>query len=164
MRRWVLSKRDTKLFVKKLAQIYRGYILEYEKIEIIIIDDTKIYLVDGVPAFIELEGDLFPHLMYLLRRGYDWLPAIVVDEGAVKPISKGADLMRPGIVEVIGEFDAGATIIVVDEKNRFPIAVGRSLVSRQELLSMMLARRGRAIENMHHIGDKWWKVGEEVSS
>ncbi len=155
MRRWVLSKRDTKLFVKKLAQVYRSYILEYEKIEIIIIDDTKIYLVDGIPAFIELEGDLFPHLMYLLRRGYDWLPAIVVDEGAVKPISKGADLMRPGIVEVIGTFTKSDIVVVLEPARRLPIAVHRAIIDSEELASM---EKGKVTKRLHYVGDKYWRI------
>ncbi len=44
---------------------------------------------------------------------------IVVDDGAVRALrEKGKSLLASGIVDVIGRFDAGATVIVVDGRDR----------------------------------------------
>ena len=166
VKRYMLSKREKRKILETIENLTGIKFDKHVDVEYVELKDaSSIYVVEGIPALITTKDLCLPHLKLIVRyKDQVRTPRVVVDAGAIKPIINGADVMAPGIVEVIGEFDAGATIIVVDEKNRFPIAVGRSLVSRQELLSMMLARRGRAIENMHHIGDKWWKVGEDVSS
>ncbi len=155
MRRWVLSKKDTKLFIRKLAQAYRGYSPEYNKVEIVITDNIKVYLIDSIPAFIELREDLVPHLMYLLKKGYNWLPALVVDEGAVQPISKGADLMRPGIVEVLGSFMASDIVVILEPTRRLPIAVHKAIIDSEELASM---EKGRVTKRLHYVGDRYWRM------
>jgi RNA-binding protein, containing PUA domain len=66
-------------------------------------------------------------------------PKVVVDAGAVKRIINGADIMRPGIKEFIGEFNKGDVVFVVDEKGRV-IAIAVALYSKQEMVQMERAR------------------------
>lgn len=161
MRRWRLSKRDRRRLLERLRERYPGLdTSSIGDVEIVVEEDSTIYLVDGVPAFIEAgEGLLIPHLLYLLRRGANWLPGVVVDEGAVKPISRGADLMRPGVVEFTGDFREGDIVVVLEPSRRLPLAVHQALVSREEAERM---EKGKVSRRLHHVGDRWWRLGKSL--
>ncbi len=160
MRRWVLSKKDRRRLREAVEKQLPGLVVP-DRVEVVVEDGVKLYLFEGIPALIEDEGlgRLVPHLMYLLRRGYDWLPAVVVDEGAVKPISRGADLMRPGIVEVRGRFGKGELFVVVEPSRGLPLAVHEALFSSEDVLAM---ERGRVSRCLHHVGDRYWRLGQQL--
>jgi PUA domain protein len=103
----LLSKRDKKRLLQRLRVFYPKLVLGDDPIEVVVEDDMTVYIVGSVPGFIELESLrlVVPHLKFLIKhRDFrEWIPNIIVDMGAVKPISRGADLMRPGIKEVIGD-------------------------------------------------------------
>ena len=83
---------------------------------------------------------------------------VTVDAGAVPYVYNGADVMAPGIVEADLEIRSGDLVWVRDEANGVPLAVGRALRSGAE---MAAARSGKAVESLHHVGDRLWKLGEE---
>jgi PUA-domain protein len=83
---------------------------------------------------------------------------VTVDAGAVPYVYNGADVMAPGIVEADPEIQAGDLVWVRDEANKVPLAVGVALRSGKE---MTAARQGKAVESLHHVGDRLWKLGEE---
>ncbi len=105
-----------------------------------------VYYVNGKPALWRVGEDLVPVLCGQPLNG----PAVVVDEGAVKFIVKGADVMRPGIVAFEGDFKKGDIILVKSVKLDFPIAVGRALYDKEEMEKM---ERGKVVKNLHHLGD-----------
>lgn len=82
---------------------------------------------------------------------------VTVDMGAVKFVYNGADVMGPGIVDFDSGIAEGDLVWVRDVKNLQPLAVGRSQVSAD-----VLARKekGKAVESIHHVGDKLWLVDE----
>ncbi|OWJ53966.1 DUF1947 domain-containing protein [Pyrodictium delaneyi] len=160
MRRWMLSKKDRKKLSRRLSELYPKLNLSnVDHIEVTVDDDIEIYIFDGVPAFIKLGEELFvPHLKYLLRYGYkEWLPYIVVDKGAVKPISRGADLMRPGIVEIPADFDKGSIVVIVEPTRRLPLAIHHTLYNSSEIKTM---EKGRVTKKLHNLGDRFWKFSE----
>ena len=128
--------------------------------------DVTIYVITGIPCFWESpEGRLLPTIHCLLRLGSEWLPRIIVDQGAVRPVARGADIMIPGIVEVVGEFEEGSVVAVIDEKHRAPIAVGEALLSSSELRDKVRARsKGRAVKNLHRPGDRVWNACRALES
>jgi len=82
---------------------------------------------------------------------------VTVDMGAVPFITNGADCMGPGIVEADASISAGDLVWIRDEKNKVPLAVGISERSGPELIQKSA---GKAIKNIHNVGDKLWKTGE----
>ena len=82
---------------------------------------------------------------------------VTVDMGAVPFITNGADCMGPGIVEADASISAGDLIWIRDEKNKVPLAIGISERSGEELIRKS---PGKAIKNIHNVGDKLWKTGE----
>ncbi|KSW11653.1 pseudouridine synthase [Pyrodictium occultum] len=161
MRRWQLSKKDKRLLLQRLRELYPRFdVSRFSSIEIAVEDGIKLFVFDGVPAFIEASRVLIPHLRLLLRHGYrDWLPYIVVDQGAVKPISRGADLMRPGIESIASEFDKDAIVVIVEPSRLLPLAVHRALYNSSEIKEM---EKGRVTESLHHLGDRYWKLAENL--
>ena len=77
---------------------------------------------------------------------------IVVDAGAVRFVVNGADIMNPGIVSADQEIVAGDLVIIIEEKHRKPLAIGRALISGPEMKG-----EGKAVKSLHHVGDLIWK-------
>jgi PUA domain protein len=82
---------------------------------------------------------------------------VTVDMGAVPFITNGADCMGPGIVEADEAISVGDLVWIRDVKNKVPLAIGVSERSGEELIQK---KPGKAIKNIHNVGDKLWKSGE----
>ena len=89
------------------------------------------------------------------------LPQITVDSGAVKFVCNGANIMRPGIVKVDGNFPASSLVVVKEEKYGKQIAVGKSLLSNSEIQAL---NKGPVIENLHYVGDKYWDLLKQLQT
>lgn len=77
---------------------------------------------------------------------------MVVDAGAVPFIANGADVMGPGIVYADPDIMAGDLVVILEERHKKPLAVGRALRSGQEMKG-----EGKAVKSIHHVGDRLWK-------
>jgi len=122
-----------------------------EVIKEILVDDGKLLLMNDKPFAISTSSRLFPSL------GNDevlkTLPSIVVDMGAIPHICNGADIMRPGIREIHGEFDNGAVVLVKDIRFGKPIGI---CVAEMSSESMRAVKKGKAAQNVHYVGDRFW--------
>ena len=67
---------------------------------------------------------------------------------------KSEDVMQHGIV-TYGDFKKEEIIAIIDEKNKKPLAVGKSLFSSEEMKKM---DKGKCIKNLHWIGDEMWEM------
>lgn len=117
-------------------------------------EGVTLFLINGEPKIFEVEGRYFPTLKGVLDIEVD-RRYVVVDSGAVPHVVNGADIMRPGVVEYDPEIEAGDLVVVLEERHRKPIAIGRALWSGSELGER---ERGKCIENLHHVGDKIWRL------
>lgn len=157
LKRRHLSKREVKQLLQQLETNLRMSNLDKEGYEEVEDESVKLILHRGEPfVFFLPENLIVPHLKYLLKHGHCFLPKLVVDRGAVKPIASGADVMAPGIVRVEGEFREGELAVVVEERS-IPIAVARALFPIDAVLVM---KKGKVAENLHHLGDRAWKLAE----
>lgn len=155
-----LSKKEAKKLRAALTQLFGS--VEAESYEVVEGRDYTLYLADREPiAYRDREGRLVPLLHYLVRHRdlAGKLPRVVVDQGAVGPVSRGADVMAPGVVDVRGEFGEGDVVLVVDEKHGMPIAVTVALTPSDQLRG---AERGRVLRNIHHVGDKLWNLCKKL--
>lgn len=66
--------------------------------------------------------------------------------------------MRPGIIEM-DEFKTGDVVVVVEPTRKLPLAVHQALYSSTEIASM---EKGRVSKSLHHLGDRYWKLGEKI--
>ena len=118
----------------------------------VIVGEDVVYFVDGTPLIIRTKRGLLPSLKF--AKAMDLLPRVVVDMGAVAHIANGADVMRPGIKNVRGDFGEGDLVVIVDEKFSKPIALGVAEVDSTE---MMRVSRGNVVRSVHYVGDELWK-------
>ena len=70
-------------------------------------------------------------------------------------MTKGANVMSPGITDADPDIQEGDLVIVVDENHRKALATGRSLISGME---MVKNNEGKAVKTLHHIGDEIWNL------
>jgi len=123
-------------------------IAESSEFDILFVDNDILGLVIEGRPFLTVRGVI----KYKPVKRY-----VTVDMGAVPFITNGADCMGPGIVEADGSIAAGDFVWIRDEKNKVPLAIGISERSGPELIRK---GTGKAIRNIHNVGDKLWKTGE----
>jgi PUA domain protein len=152
-----LREREARAIAEELEKIFgedAKRLLEDKKMERVEMrDKTELILVDGEPLLIMIDGRPFPTVKGALKMKPK-KKRVVVDFGAVKAVSQGADVMAPGIVEVDDDVEKGDLVIIVDEIHRKPLAIGRALVSKDR----MMGQRGKAVKSIHHVGDRIWKL------
>lgn len=116
-------------------------------------EDGVVFVEVGGYEFVQSEGAVFPFLGS--QGALALFPSVVVDEGAIKFLINGADVMRPGIRKLDDWGPAGAMVVVKEEKKGRAIAVGPSLVEGSEALAMA---KGGCVKNVHHVGDRFWNA------
>lgn len=146
-----LSKSDLKEWNEKIQELY-GINYFFDKKEKIEMEDEKFIIIDNEKMFFFENEKIIPTLKLLQKQNI--LKKITVDMGAVKFVVNGADIMRPGIVSVDENIAKDAYVVIVDEKNKKPLSVGKMLFSGEEVLAM---KTGKVIKNIHWIGDELWK-------
>ena len=78
---------------------------------------------------------------------------VTVDDGAIKFILNGADIMFPGITHADGDIYEGDLVWIKDGRG-LPISIGKALVDGAKMTTI---KKGKAIENLHYIGDELWE-------
>lgn len=129
---------------------------ENDPVDVAESSDFNVIFVNG-----DIMGLIYNEKPFLTVRGViKYKPVkkyVTVDMGAVPFITNGADCMGPGIVEADDSIATGDMVWIRDERNKMPLAIGISEISGIEL---MMKRPGKAIKNIHSVGDKLWKSGE----
>ncbi|MCX8204379.1 MAG: hypothetical protein N3H31_01820 [Candidatus Nezhaarchaeota archaeon] len=152
-----MSKRDIRALLERarreLPRLFIDEAASLSNWELVKTREIKVFIKDGVPFFIELEGRLIPSIYAAEACKY---PKVVVDTGAIYPIVRGADVMAPGVRVIEGSMEAGDVMAIAEEGGGRVIAVGVALMSRKEVLE---AKRGRALRVLHRVGDEAWKLG-----
>lgn len=155
MKRWVLSRRDSIEMIAKIESSL-GLSLSLPKSAQAQCAEPE----DGV-VFVTLDGYEFVQagesfLPFLGSPGTLALfPSAVVDEGAIRFLINGADVMRPGIRTLDDWGPVGKVVVVKEEKKGRAIAAGPSTVTWSEAAEMT---KGSCIRNAHHVGDRFWNA------
>lgn len=107
----------------------------------------------GQVLFLEINDILIPSIK-LARKLKLIVPKIIVDLGAIKFVTNGADIMRPGITEVSDDVLEGNLVVIVEERNQSPLAFGNALYDAVDMRNMT---GGKCIKNLHWLKDKWFE-------
>ncbi len=150
MKKVSLRKSDIKELNEKIAA-YGFNFSKNDKVELV---DDSVYYVNDKLFFFKINDKIIPSLKIILE-GKIILKNITVDMGAVKFVVSGADVMRPGIVNIDETISKGDVVAVIDEKNKKPLSIGESLFNAPE---MKLMTSGKAVKNLHFVGDKHWNT------
>ena len=120
---------------------------------------VKLYSCEGKACLVELgSGEVFP----FIKLAIDYpglLPCVYVDEGAVKPLLRGVDLMAPGIKSVPQEFEENTIIEIRLLQQSQPFAIGITSVSSKHLEQN---KTGLAIRNLHYLRDGLYSISNEL--
>jgi PUA domain protein len=158
--RYFLRNKDVKLLLNKMKsmypKIYEQIMMANDaKIEYLSINDIGVYVLDNKPILIQMGDDMLYPTINILNKIGECLPKIIVDQGAIPYIINGADVMAPGITEVIGDFKENSIVQIVEKSHNIVIAIGASIFSSEIIRNM---QRGKVVKNIHHVNDKIWET------
>ena len=150
-----LSKSDVERINLEIQQQFNKVDFFGKKDQLMLVEDNHIlYIVkDKVPLFFYHEGKIIPTLKLLLQQPF--LKQVIVDMGAVKFVSSGADVMSPGIVDLDYSIKKDELVVVVDQNHKKPLCVARALFSGEEIFTM---KQGKVLKNLHWVGDPVWQL------
>jgi PUA domain protein len=159
MKKWVLSRRDSIEMIQKIeSSLGRALNLPKsaqadcaEPVEGVVFVNL-----DGL-TFVKVEDRFVPFLGS--PKVLELLPSAVVDEGAIRFLLNGSDVMRPGIRDFDDWGGSGSMVVVKEEKKGRAIAIGLSSVSSSEASEMT---KGSCLRNLHHVGDRYWALHKQV--
>ena len=118
-------------------------------------DNTSLITGDSITAI--RVGEVY--LPFLSEIGLlEKFPKATVDAGAIKFVCNGANVMRPGIKKFT-EFQKDDIICVVEEDHNKFLAVGKALVSSDEMSTIT---KGEVVKNLHYISDKYWEAAKLI--
>ena len=149
-----LKKKKIKEIKKELGQ-YGSLINNKYKVEVLETDEYDYILVDGEPYIIMIDNKPYPTLKSILANNELENKTVVVDMGAVRFVTNGADIMSPGIVEADDTIVPGDLVVIVDVNNKKPLAIGESLITGPEMVE---SSKGKAIKSLHYVGDEIWNL------
>jgi len=116
-----------------------------------------LYAINGELKLWKSGGDYIPVLTLLLKGGVS-LKTIIVDMGAIRFITNGADIMRPGIKKIDPTINKGDIVRIADETHERTLAVGKALYDSDEMEKIT---NGKVIKNIHTIKDSVWTFSKE---
>jgi len=161
LKRQVVSKHDSR---ELIAEIERSAGIHLEvprsaQVEILEPDEeSKFVIIDGRFTFVSgSEGGYLPFVGSADAVGL--FPSVTIDEGALKYIIKGADVMRPGISKYDDWGEAGKLVVVREDKKGRAAAVGRTALASAEMAEL---KKGNCVKNLHHAGDKFWEAYKKI--
>lgn len=151
----LISKSETAEVLSKVSSQWKMDLPKIKNLKIYEIEEGQIIIGEGLTA-IKIGENYLPFLSdsQTLSR----FPSVIVDMGAVKFMCNGANVMRPGI-KSFGEFEKDQIVIIIEESQKKSLAVGRALVSSNEMAQM---NKGIVVENLHYISDKYWEAKKTI--
>ena len=138
---------------KKISQLFNFEISKKDILYKKKIENYFIYFLNDKKFLIEKDKLLFFHLNFLNEKiSYK---KIFVDNGAVSFVLKGANIMKPGIVDF--DMTIEKNDLVQIENKMFPkvLAVGISLFSSSEIKDL---KKDIIIKNLHYLKDKYFEI------
>lgn len=148
-----LKKKKLKELKRDLGE-YSQIIPNKASVELLEVDNNSFILVNGEPHIIIIDNKPFPTLKAALENDIGG-KTVVVDMGAVKFVTNGADIMSPGIVATDNDVKPGNIVVIVDETYKKPLSIGIAKINGEKMVEN---DSGKAVRNIHHIGDDIWNL------
>ncbi|HUI85917.1 MAG TPA: PUA domain-containing protein [Nitrososphaerales archaeon] len=159
MKRWTLSKHDSIELVEKIESSL-GVKLGLARSSHASCEEPKegiVFAHFGDLVFVQSGGQ---HIPFLGSPGaLSLFPSAVVDEGAIRFLLNGADVMRPGVKSYDQWGGEGKTVVVREDKKNRAIVVCQATVKSEDMASLA---KGTCLKNIHHVGDEYWNAYKNV--
>ena len=148
-----LKSKDIRKYQDELKATFNEiFFSEKSSVETGDLDGTIIIFIDGAPYFMYNENKIV-FTLHGLNKYKPKKNFVVVDMGAVKFVTNGADVMAPGIVDADKGIVEGGQVWICDETHHKPLAVGIALVNGEDMVSKS---QGKVIDTIHYVGDEIW--------
>ena len=155
-----LKRREIRDIITELEDTFIGnYFEENLSIEKGEIEGVIILFLDGEPCFM-MHNNKIVFTLYGLNKYKPKENFVVVDMGAVKFVTSGADVMSPGIVDSDKNIKEGDQVWICDERHHKPLAVGTAIMNGEKMIS---EKKGKSVKVIHYVGDKVWRhIAEKI--
>ncbi|MHA1707843.1 MAG: PUA domain-containing protein [Candidatus Heimdallarchaeaceae archaeon] len=154
--RKILSKKDKKNLQEVLMSLYGekalNLLTKTVVLEEVRTDDGKFYVQNRKIWFFIYNSKMVPSIYCLRETSLD-LPSVVVDIGAIKFVTNGADIMAPGVVFFDDNIKEGTVVCIREEKANTILSVGLSLIPAKYFSR---TKKGKVVKNIHYINDQIW--------
>ncbi|MFW9969263.1 MAG: PUA domain-containing protein [Candidatus Odinarchaeota archaeon] len=97
-------------------------------------------------------------VLTLLLNNQIKLKSIVVDFGAVRYVTNGADIMRPGITKIDPSIKKGDIVGIIEETQNRALAIGKAMFDAPIIESKS---SGKVVKNLHTIQDSVWEFEKQ---
>ncbi len=108
-------------------------------------------------VFVQADGRYFPFLGS--QEALSLFPSAIVDEGAIRFLLNGADVMRPGVKSYDSWGGEGMTVVVKEGKKNRAIVVSQSTIKSDDMPNIS---KGTCLKNLHRVGDEYWNAYKTV--
>ncbi|KAI8915956.1 PUA-like domain-containing protein, partial [Gorgonomyces haynaldii] len=120
--------------------------------------DYTVYIQSDQVLCVEFEDVLIPNLKLLLSQP-EILPKIQVDQGAIKFLLRGSDVMCPGLTSpgalMEQPLEKGRLVQIRCEGKVHPVGIGRLLMSTDEIREI---NKGVGVQLFHYLGDELYHL------
>lgn len=148
-----LKTKEIKIFQNQLKSFYeKNFIDKKSLVEIGELEDLRLIFVNNEACFMLYKNKIF----FTLKGLNKYKPKnkfVIVDMGAVRFITNGADVMGPGIVDADKNISENDPVWICDEKHHKPLAVGIAIMNGEQMINK---NKGKAVKILHHVGDNLW--------
>lgn len=156
----MLKSKDVKVLKPKLVDTFgSGNIkqlfgnktrIEWIKLE----NREELIVINGLLCFWYLKENYIPLMSMLINPEIEFkMKSVEVDIGAIRFVTNGADIMRPGITKIDSDIMKDDIIRIIDIKNKRPLAVGIAMLDAKDMESQ---EKGKVIKNIHTVSDEIW--------
>jgi len=150
-----LKGREVKELILNIkARFHTDFFDEKATVDVGTLEDFTVLLVNDSIDFVLLDNQFIFTLQGIMTH-QPKTNFVVVDMGAVSFITKGADVMAPGVTDADVMIQKGDYVWICDEKYRKPLAVGIALMTGEE---MKMKKPGKAVKTLFYVGDRLWKL------
>jgi len=149
-----LNNKETKELINAFSK-YNLDLTKYKRFEIAS-EKTDILIADREVIGFSHNNNYYPSLKLLLNAETK-IPSIYLDLGAIPFITKGANLMKPGVKD-LENFEQGSLVIMRDTIHKKPLALGIAEFSSEEIKTI---EKGKVVKTLHYIGDLIWNYGNK---
>ena len=150
-----LKRKEIQSIVDELKQSFtQDFFDENDSVEAGEIEGTRVILIDDEACFM-IHNNRIIFTLHGLTKYSPQEQRVVVDMGAIKFVTSGADVMAPGIVDADHNIAEKDPVWICDERHHKPLAVGTALMDGTQ---MVVEKKGKAIVVIHYVGDTLWQL------
>jgi len=119
-------------------------------VEVILTEaDDTLYAVNNKLKMWKSKEGYIPLLTLLLDEKMKInMKTVVVDKGAIRFVTNGADIMRPGVTKIDPKIKKDDIVRIVDENHGRALAIGKALYNATEMSEQ---KSGKIIKNLQSI-------------